>query len=199
MIARTQKKESHETEYREVFPKMYKTYEALRNECSERGNFSKGRAAKYTSEFQFALKIYLLESAKQGYAQVQLSGHQIGLGDINIKCDDVVHAADKTIERFIHDLRAKIDGREDDIAGIFDFMEYRLRFASVYYAGKAFNYGVIKGYAVQGVKKLHLDLTDTHKNRNPVIQTDNFDIDSIPPFSSYCSCSIKRPKQRSQT
>lgn len=195
-VQRDEKKRIHENEYRAEFPEMYKKYEALRNECIEKGNFSKGRVTKYTAELQHALKLYLLVSAKQGYAQAQLSDHRVALGDSDIDCDEVIHAADTTVERFVKDLAAKVEAKDTDINSCFDFMEYRLRFACVYFAKKAFNYGMVKGYAVQGVKSLPLKLTDTHKDRAATIYTDNFDIDQIPPFSPYCSCSIKRPKQK---
>jgi hypothetical protein len=178
---------------------MYKKYETMRNECSERGNFSKESVTKYTAELQNILKMYLLDSAKQGYAHAQLSDHRVELSDINIECDDVVHAADLSVERFVSDLSTKANVKDCDIQSIFDFLEYRLRFICVNFYQKAFNYGVVKGYAVQGVKTLQLDLTDEHKDRKSTINTDNFDIDSIPPFSSYCSCSIKKPKQRSKS
>lgn len=194
-IARAQKKEQHEQEYRETFSKMYKKYESMRNECSERGNFSKESITKYTAELQTTLKNYLLGFAKQGYANTQLSDHRVELGDINIECDDVIHNADQYIERFVSDLSSKVNVKGCNIQSTFDFLEYRLRFACVYYAGKAFNYGVVKSYAVQGVKTLQLNLTDEHKDRKSTINTDNFDIDSIPPFSSYCSCSIKKPNK----
>lgn len=197
-IANTQKKENHENEYRKEFSQMYKKYETLRNECIEKGNFSKGRVTRYTAEMQSALKTYLLSSARQGYAQAQLSDHQVGSSDIDIDCDAVIRAADTTVKRFIQDLADKVNAEDADINSCFDYMEYRLRFACIYYAGKALNYGVVKGYAVQGVKTLPLDLTDTHKDRAATIHTDNFDIDQIPPFSPYCTCSIKRPKQRSK-
>lgn len=198
-MARAVKKERHEHEYRSEFPEMYKKYETLRNECIEKGNFSKRRVTRYTSELQTALKTYLQDSARQGYAQAQLSDHQVAFGGVDIDCDEVVHAADTTVERFVKDLAAKVEAKDADINTCFDYMEYRLRFACVYFAKKAFNYGIVKGYAVQGVKTLPLDLTDTHKDREAAISTDNFNIDQIPPFSSYCSCSIKRPKPRSQS
>ncbi len=193
-LQRLLKKDRHENEYRTDFPKMYKKYETLRNECIEKGNFSKGRVTEYTAEFQTALKMYLQESARQGYAQAQLSDHQVAYGGVDINCDEVIRAANTTVARFVKDLAAKVEAKDADINSCFDYMEYRLRFACVYFAQKALNYGTIKGYAVQGVKTVPLELTDTHKDRKATIQTDNFDIDQIPPFSPYCTCSIKRPK-----
>jgi hypothetical protein len=178
---------------------MYKKYETLRNECIEKGNFSKGRVTKYTAEFQTALKTYLQDSARQGYAQAQLSDHQVAYGGVDIDCDEVIRAANTTLARFVKDLAAKVEAKDADINSCFDYMEYRLRFACVYFTQKALHYGTIKGYAVQGVKTVSLDLTDTHKDRKATISTDNFNIDQIPPFSPYCSCSIKRPKQRSKS
>lgn len=193
-LQRLLKKDRHENEYRTDFPKMYKKYETLRNECIEKGNFSKGRVTKYTAEFQTALKMYLQESARQGYAQAQLSDHQVAYGGVDIDCDEVIRAANTTVARFVKDLAAKVEAKDADINSCFDYMEYRLRFACVYFAQKALNFGTIKGYAVQGVKTVPLELTDTHKDRKATIHTDNFNIDQIPPFSPYCTCSIKRPK-----
>ena len=193
-LQRLLKKDRHENEYRTDFPKMYKKYETLRNECIEKGNFSKGRVTKYTAEFQTALKTYLQDSARQGYAQAQLSDHQVAYGGVDIDCDKVIRAANTTLARFVKDLAAKVEAKDADINSCFDYMEYRLRFACVYFAQKALNFGTIKGYAVQGVKTVPLELTDTHKDRKATIHTDNFNIDQIPPFSPYCTCSIKRPK-----
>lgn len=198
-VARILKKDRHDNEYHADFPKMYKKYETLRNECIEKGNFSKGRVTKYTAEFQTALKTYLQDSARQGYAQAQLSDHQVAYGGVDIDCDEVIRAANTTLARFVKDLAAKVEAKDADINSCFDYMEYRLRFACVYFTQKALHYGTIKGYAVQGVKTVSLDLTDTHKDREATISTDNFNIDQIPPFSPYCSCSIKRPKQRSKS
>ncbi len=196
-IGTVQKKENHENSYRSEFSKMYKKYEALRNEVNERGNFSKRSIADYTEGFQEILREYLENSVAQGYVKSQLSDRLVDMSDVEIDISKVTKQADKDLSRFVADLAKRAEAAKD-IDSCFDFMEYRLRFACVYYTQKAYWYGVVKGYAVQGVKKLHLDLTDTHKDRNSTVLTDNFDIDQIPPFSPYCTCGIKDPKNKGE-
>ena len=189
-----QKKEGHTNAYRTEFPKMYKKYVAMRNEVNERGNFSKRNIAEYTEEFQLLLREYLEASVAQGYAKSQLSDRLVDMSDVEIDISKVTKKADKDLSRFVADL-AKRAASAEDVDSCFAFMEYRLRFICVYYTQKTYWYGVVKGYAVQGVKELHLDLTDTHKDRKSTINTGNFDIDQIPPFAPYCTCGIKDPER----
>ena len=191
------KKLSNETAYRSQFSKMYKKYEALRNEVNERGNFSKRNVAEYTEDFQNDLRDYLKEAVVQGYVKSQLSDRLVDMSDVEIDISKVTKLADKDLKRFVADL-AKRTEKAESIDSCFDFMEYRLRFACVYYTQKAYWYGVVKGYAVQGIKKLQLDLNDTHKDRKSTILTDDFDIDQIPPFAPYCKCGIKDPKKEEE-
>ena len=196
-VATVLKKENNVNTYRKDFSQMYKKYVALRNEVNESGNFSKRSITKYTEDLQEAIRPNLEEAVAQGYVKSQLSDRLVDIGDIEIDIREVTKPVDKAIARFITDLAERTESAKD-INSCFEFMEYRLRFICAYYARKAYWYGVVKGYAVQGVKTLHLDLTDTHKDRKSTINTDNFDIDQIPPFAPYCKCGIKDPNDRGE-
>lgn len=196
-VATVLRKENNVNTYREEFPQMYKKYVALRNEVNESGNFSKRSITEYTEDFQKALRPNLEKAVTQGYVKSQLSDRLVDIGDIEIDIREVTKSADKALTRFVKDLAERTKSAKD-IDSCFEFMEYRLRFICVYYTQKAYWYGVVKSYAVQGVKTLHLDLTDTHKDRKSTINTDNFDIDQIPPFAPYCKCGIKDPKDRGE-
>ena len=195
--ASIQKKENNENAYRNEFSKMYKKYEALRNEVNERGNFSKRNITKYTEDFQELLRGYLEDAVAQGYVKSQLSDRLVDMSDVEIDISKVTKKADKDLSRFVADLAKRAEAA-NDIDSCFKFMEYRLRFTCVYYTQKAYWFGFVKGYAVQGVKELQLDLTDTHKDRKSTIKTGNFDIDQIPPFNPYCTCGIKDPKNEGE-
>ena len=192
-LATGQKTENHVNSWRYEYAKMYKKYSALRNEVIEKGNPSKRDIARHTENFQEIIREYLGNSVAQGYAKSQLSDRLVDLGDVEIDYREVAKKADKDLARFVADLVRKTKDA-GDVDSCFTFMEYRLRFICVYHTQKAYWYGVVKGYAVQGVPKLHLDLTDTHKDRKSTINTDNFDIDDIPPFAPYCTCGIRDPK-----
>ena len=196
-VATVLRKENNVNTYRKDFSQMYKKYVALRNEVNESGNFSKRSITKYTEDLQEAIRPNLEEAVAQGYVKSQLSDRLVDIGDIEIDIREVTKPVDKAIARFITDLAERTKSAKD-INSCFEFMEYRLRFICAYYARKAYWYGVVKGYAVQGVKTLHLDLTDTHKDRKSTINTDNFDIDQIPPFAPYCKCGIKDPNDRGE-
>ena len=196
-VATVLRKENNVNTYRKDFSQMYKKYVALRNEVNESGNFSKRSITKYTEDLQEAIRPNLEEAVAQGYVKSQLSDRLVDIGDIEIDIREVTKPVDKAIARFITDLAERTESAKD-INSCFEFMEYRLRFICAYYARKAYWYGVVKGYAVQGVKTLHLDLTDTHKDRKSTINTDNFDIDQIPPFAPYCKCGIKDPNDRGE-
>jgi hypothetical protein len=194
-ISKVMKTEGNVNSYRNEFSKMYKKYEALRNEVNEKGNFPKRSITEYTQAFQENLRDYLETSVAQGYVKSQLSDRLVDIGDVEIDISKVTKLADKDLTRFVADL-AKRTETAADVDSCFEFMEYRLRFICVYYTRKAYWFGVIKGYAVQGVEKLWLDLTDTHKDRKSTINTGSFDIDEIPPFAPYCTCGIKDPKNK---
>jgi hypothetical protein len=195
-MERVLKTENHVNSYHEQFPKMYKKYAALRNERIEKGNFSKRSIAKHSAELRDILNEYLEDAVRQGYAKSQLSDHKVELGDIHIDFSEVTKRADADLDRFVANLFKKVEAA-DNIDSCFNFMEFRLRFICVFWTQKAYWYGDVKGYAVQSIPKLDLDLTDTHKDRKSTISTDSFDIDDIPPFAPYCSCGIKDPEKRS--
>ena len=194
-ISKVMKTEGNVNSYRNEFSKMYKKYEALRNEVNEKGNFPKRSITEYTQAFQENLRDYLETSVAQGYVKSQLSDRLVDIGDVEIDISKVTKLADKDLARFVADLAKRTEAAAD-VDSCFEFMEYRLRFICVYYTRKAYWFGVIKGYAVQGVEKLWLDLTDTHKDRKSTINTGSFDIDEIPPFAPYCTCGIKDPKNK---
>ena len=90
----------------------------------------------------------------------------------------------------------KINAEDSNPINVFDFMEYRLRFACEFISKKSYWYAYVIKCKEDGLKKVRLNLSDEHKKEyNSIIDTDNFTIDQIPPFTPYCTCEIKRSRK----
>lgn len=193
----TKKTEKNIKKYEADYKKICKIYQHLRNDTVERGNLSTKNMTKYTALIQDELKKYIADYAENGYAKSQLSGKKAVNSDgTEFISEEINKLADKTVERFIDDMSVKIKSKNKSIDDCFIFMEYRLRFACNFLSQKAYWYGFVKGCAVRGAKRLTIKLSDDHKKEHKsVIHTDNFNIDNIPPFSPYCTCSIVTPSK----
>ena len=191
------KKNQHEARFKNQYSQMYKLFMNMRNDIAKTEKFPKTKVNKYIKEFSKEFNILLEDSARLGYSSSQLLNTIVDLKDLNpdYVSNDLKELSKKQIESFITGLADKINQKERPVIDVFDFMAYRLRFASEYLSQKSYNYAYVLGCKEMGVPKLKLNLSDKHKEEyDSTIDTNNFNINQIPPFSPYCSCGIQRPE-----
>lgn len=179
---------------------LFNTYSSMRNDITEKSNFTQRIADKYIDEFTKEFDSELEKYSRLGYKKSQLSGTEVDPVPDKIEIPEfLTKMRDRHVQGLISDLKEEISKSGDrNIVDCFDFMEYRLRFASDYLTNKAFNYALIDGYKKQGIKTLKLALSENHSSNESTISTDNFDINQIPPFTSYCRCEIIEPEVQIQ-
>ena len=182
----------NEKHYRENFTKIYKLYKKLGNDVLRKNKLNDKLKKEYESKFVLLLKDVITNESKKGYKK---SGATF-IPEDRFVSKELLEQSNKMISRFLNDLKNKLETRNDrNIETCFKFMEYRIRFACEYFAGKAYNYACVVGYNQKGIKELELDLSDNDaKEHKSKINTNKFKIEQIPPFSPYCSCSIIKPK-----
>lgn len=183
-------------EYRKNYNDIYKLYKKIGNDVIKKGEFSDKDLEKYISELNSLFETLIRDYSLDGYKESLLPESNL---DYNKKfvSKALIRSAQKTSTRFLKDVAKRVNDekkRKYSIATCFGFMEYRLRFACDYFSHKAYWYANIIGYRNQGIKKVLLNLSDNHKKNKSVIETDNFNIDEIPPFSPYCSCEVAKPE-----
>lgn len=182
--------------FRLQYANLYKTYTDMRNDIVSKGRFTEKLKQKYSDELAREFDSILETNSRLGYKKSQLSNSPIDPVPETIDIPkELLGLKERHIKNLIDELEARIlKSGDSNIIDCFDFMEYRLRFFTDYAANKAFNYALVAGYRSQGVKNLKLTLSDRHKDKNGAIETDNFNIDQIPPFTPYCRCEIQNPE-----
>ena len=182
--------------FRLQYANLYKTYTDMRNDIVSKGRFTEKLKQQYSVELAREFDSILETNSRLGYKKSQLSNSPIDPVPETIDIPkELLSAKERHIQSLIGELERRItQSGDNNIIDCFDFMEYRLRFFTDYAANKAFNCALVAGYRSQGVKKLRLALSDRHKNREGSVETDNFNIDQIPPFTPYCRCEIINPE-----
>lgn len=179
-------------DYRKNFGNVYKLYKKIGNNISEKKAFSDKDKETYSKQISNNLAEKMLEYAKEGYKK---AGGQDYYPDKNF--ERLITLSEKTVNNLFKDIAKKVNKADDDISidSCFKFMEYRLRFACIYLSQKSYWCAYITSCKEQGIEKLELKLSDNHvKEHDKTIDTNNYDLDKIPPFSPYCSCRIKKTK-----
>lgn len=175
---------------------MWKAYDALRNKVSDEGKFLPEKREEYASMLDKEFCAELENNIGSGYKNSLLSVENYD--QVSDKIDipkELVEYKDSQIRNLLDELEKRINKSGDrNVKDCFDFLEYRIRFATEFISHKAYNYALVEGYRRQGVKSIKLKLTKGHSDRPDTVLTDGFDIKDIPPYNCYCSCAIIRPE-----
>ena len=85
--------------------------------------------------------------------------------------------------------RAK-DKKEKEAA--FDSLEYRVRFLCDHIASKSYWYAYVKACQQLEIDKVYVNFgqSEDRKNHEAIVNTNNFNLEDIPPFHAYCSCKL---------
>ena len=175
---------------------VWKAYDTLRNKVSDEGKFVPEKREEYAElldkEFSTELEKYIGSGYKNSLLSVENSdkiSDEIGIPK------ELVEYKDIQIKNLLDELEMRINKSGDrNVKDCFDFLEYRIRFATEFISQKAYNYALVEGYRRQGVKCIKLKLSEGHSDRPDAVETDGFDIKDIPPYNCYCSCAIIRPE-----
>lgn len=192
------KKKQRENLYQHDFAQFYKLYQNMRNDITNKKKFSKTNIEKYSKELTKEFDDLIIRYAALGYTNSELKGGSIEPLTYQDKyiSSEIKLMAKKQADKFIKAVADKINTEDNDPVTVFDFMEYRLRFACEFLSKKSYWYAYVIKCREDGLKKVKLNLSDDHKkDYNSIIDTDNFTIDQIPPFTPYCTCEIKRSRK----
>ena len=191
------KKETHEAMYRNDFAQIYKLYQNMRNDITNKKKFTKANIDKYNKEFNALFEDLIVKYAALGYTNSSITANTIEPVTYNEESvsNELVKKSKKTISNFIETIAGKINNGVADPIAVFEYMEYRLRFACEYTSKKSYWYAFVIKCKNDGLKKIKLELTDTHKKEHKKsIDVNNFTLEDIPPFNPYCSCKLTRPR-----
>lgn len=174
---------------------LWKAYDVLRNNIADEGKYSADKIEQYAQLLDKEFCAEIEKNIRSGYENSRLSVDGLGKDEKEIGIPkELTEYKDKQIYNLLSELEKTIGSGDRNIKDCFDFLEYRLRFAAEFISRKAYNYALIEGYRRQGVESVKLKLSDNHSDKADTVKTDGFNINDIPPFNSYCSCSIILPE-----
>lgn len=183
------------TDYRLHYASLCNIYKGMRNNILQKQKFSARDIFDYKKSLITEMDNKFAEYSRLGYKSSYLNSSnpipeqgKFGIPELLKK------NAHMQIEHMIDDIAKLVNENPENIETCFDHMEYRLRFCAEYMLNKAYNYSALCGYRDQGFKEVKLQLSEGHKKMPSLIHTDKLDIDLIPPFNAYCSCSIIQPE-----
>lgn len=115
--------------------------------------------------------------------------------NININTGNIVSIIDEHVDDLFKDIRKNLNNH--DIESTFASFGYRLKFIINYVLPKSYWFSYVKTCKSAGIKKVyvHFNNSEDSKKYESTIDTENFDIDSIPAFHSHCDCEIKLRKE----
>lgn len=102
------------------------------------------------------------------------------------------------ITDLLNKIEKDIKKEELDVETIFSKHEYKLRFLEDYIARKVYWYSYVKTGAFVGIDKAYIKFSsekDAKKNKDE-IDTQNFSVDDIPAYHSFCNCKVTYKKEK---
>ena len=178
-------------QYKDNYSQVYKKYNALRNKIGEINK--KDYAAKWV-DIKKSLERYASQSAAKGAFALYISLNKNIKGETRVDISALESVIQDGIIKIQNDIWNRIKNKKDItyITAVFNTMEYRLRFLTEYIVKKAYWYGYAVTAKENDVKELKINFhsEEDQKLHKRTISTRNIKIDDIPPFKSYCKCSL---------
>lgn len=187
------------SKHKKIFDDIYKKYYALRNDIKENPQetdvLMQLGITNIMESIKIHMQIYSLNGVEDAADDIQkLQKKKILLPSNSISLTLFENELRKTLTKFINDLTKKINKQSDPLVvdDVFSAMEYRLRFLLEYILPKVYCYSYLKtGHAFK-YDKAYIDFngSDDEKKFNKTIDLNNINIDTIPPFHSFCNCRV---------
>jgi len=200
------KTKKNRADFRQSFEKVYKTWQAARNdivENNERPSIILPIARdSIIKEFKNKAAVEMslgIQRALRDIKQPVDSLRQIPSTLIDDKITRVVTGVFKDISKRLK--RLGNDATMADKRAIFDVCDYRVRFLSVHVIPKAYWYGYVKTCQQLKIPEVfvHFNGSKDQEEYKDIIKTNKFSLDDIPAFHAYCSCKIGLEQEKGVT
>ena len=201
-----EKTKKNRAEFQHSFEKVYKTWQAARNDIVENDE-------KPNIILPVARDIIIKEFKNKAVAEMAL-GIQRALRDSKVSADSLRQVPstliDDKITRVVtgifKDINKRLkhldhDATKTDKRAIFDVCDYRIRFLSAHVIPKAFWYGYVKACQQLKIPEVfvHFHGSEDQEEHKEIIKTNKFSLDDIPAFHAYCSCKIGLEQEKGVT
>ncbi len=179
--------------YKDDYSQVYKKYNSLRNKI---GDIRKTDYDKIWNDIENSLKRYVSKNAAKGAFALYISANKniITNKEERIDISILEPLIENGIKKIHSDVWDKLKHKKDITyrKAVLDTMAYRLRFLTEYMVKKAYWYGYAVTANKNGIKTLAVNFhsEEDQKLHKQAIDTRNIKIDDIPPFKSYCKCTL---------
>lgn len=177
--------------------RMCNIYEDMRNDIVSSPKSINTITQTYEQKIQAQLVSRMREAGGRGSKSSFVDNDKNEAKAMSLSFDSpVIKSYTKTtLHELFGDIKKKVGNNTDRIAleQEIDSMKYRLKFLTNFVENKSFWYSYTKTCAYQGIKQVQINCAESsshHKERHKLIDTDDFNVNDIPGFSSYCHCYI---------
>lgn len=178
-------------QYKDNYSSVYKKYNALRNKI---GEIDKKEYIAYWNDIHKSLERYASKSAANGALAMYLIMNKNIKGETHVDISVLESIIQDGIVKIQNDIWDRIKYKKDTMykKTVLNTLEYRLRFLTEYIVKKAYWYGYAVTAKENDIKTLTVAFhsEEDKKIHKQTISTRNIRIDDIPPFKSYCKCSL---------
>ena len=188
--------EPHEKSYASI----YKRYETLCNDIvttdTDIDILIQLTRDSMISDIKHYLKVESMFGVEKAFNEIRNANvnTHIVLPQINISLDMFEEEASNTIKELLKDIKKRVNSNnKDQVKIIFNALRYRIRFLLEFIMPKVFWYSYIKAGASLGIKEAEVLFkgSDDADEHDSIINTNNFSIEDIPAFHSFCDCKVK--------
>ena len=196
-------KESHDIEsgqHKKQFKKIFKTLDDMRNDI-ENGEDAKilfpitSNCIK--EELNRLVDFYSLKAVQEAVVEINTTQDEYRLmPNEQISLTDFYEEIDESVSKFFKECKQECEKTSLDKA--VDMCEHRIRLLSDFVLRKTYWYSYVKTGALVGVKEAYIIFSsdkDAEAKEN-TIKTDEFSIEDIPAYHSFCNCEVTYNKEK---
>lgn len=190
----------NEQRHKKVFGSVYKRYQMLRNDIAETDSdldllLSAGKDT-ILADLRSHIQMKSHEGMSKAVSDISRNkgAHHL-IPNANISLSQFYDEASETLTGILKDIKKRIKAADRDpvqVNAIFTGLEYRLRFMIEFILPKVYWFSYVKTGAYYGIDKAYIIFDGSKdKDEHPSeINTNNFSIDEIPAYHSFCDCKV---------
>lgn len=185
--------------HKKNFESIYKKYNNLSNDIKDNPEdidlLLPLALTNMMEDVKLNMQIYSLKGINEASDEIEkLKNEKVILPRITVSLTQFEEEAYATLKNILEDIKKKLkkDYSEDHVNDVFDVLEYRIRFMLEYILPKVYWYSYLKTGESFNYSKAYIDFgtSDDKEKYNQTINLNAINIDTIPPFHSFCSCKI---------
>lgn len=186
--------------HKKVFTSVYKRYQTLRNDIADTDSdldllFSAGKDT-ILADLRTHIQMRSHEGISKAVTDISRNkgAHHL-IPNVNVPLSQFYEEASSTLNGILKDINKRIKASNRDpvqVNAIFAGLEYRLRFMIEFILPKVYWFSYVKTGAYYGIDKAYIIFDGSKdKDEHPSeIDTNNFSIDEIPAYHSFCDCKV---------